>query len=251
MRRHGYPRHLLAGLCMGAADVVPGISGANVAWLFGIYPRLITALGGLTRLHRGGLRQADFRLLLPLGIGILLAIGFFTRVVPLQQWVVDAPRPVFSLFCGLILSSLGLLLLTVRARAADVLLLGGAGAVCGLLLLEVIPPALPNTAPWLLLCGVVCVCAMLLPGLSGSYVLLLFGKYVVVLDAVASLDWDVLLPFALGVAGGAVAFARLLTRLLYWRYQLTLLFLAGLLLSSLVRIWMKYAMSRRPDRHRK
>jgi putative membrane protein len=237
---------LARGFCMGAADVIPGVSGGTMAFILGIYPRLVEAVRAfdvqLVRLLvrrelRAAARHADLGFLGWLALGIFTALMFFTRVVSLPNLLRTHPEPVYSLFFGLIAASVVVLLREVRGLSVGevVALVGGAGA--GFLIVNLVPVETPVSAWFVFLSGALAICAMILPGISGSFVLLVLNKYAYVFDAVGRLDLGVLLPFALGAATGLVLFSRVLVWLLHHYYQRTLLAICGMLVGSLWVIW--------------
>ncbi len=234
------------GFCMGAADVVPGVSGGTVAFILGIYPQLLAAIRSfdvawLRALLRGDLRTVLRRphlpFLLPLLAGIGTALWFFTHVVPLPRLLRTHPEPVYGLFFGLIAGSVLVLWRELRIRGlADLgFLLLGAGLAA--LVLNLVPVATPENWWFVLLSGSLAICAMILPGISGSYILLLLNKYAYILEAVGSLDLRVLLPFAVGAVAGLALFSRLLSWLLLRFYHPVMAVITGFLVGSLWKIW--------------
>jgi putative membrane protein len=242
----GVPRHLLKGFCMGSADIIPGVSGGTMALILGIYERLLKAIGSfnqawLNKVIRMRLREAlagnDLPFLLPLVTGIGLALLFFTRVVPLPRLIVTDPEPVYGLFFGLILASIVILVGEVRKYGPVEIALTLAGVLAGLAVVNLVPVETP-TAPWFIyLCGFVAISAMLLPGISGSFILLILGKYAFIIDAIGHFDVLVILAFALGALSGLVVFSRTIVWLLERFHQGTLLVIKGILIGSLWMIW--------------
>jgi putative membrane protein len=237
---------LAKGVCMGAADVVPGVSGGTMAFILGIYQRLLEAVRAFDlRLlsllwhgnFRGAVRHADLEFLLPLALGIFAALMFFTRVVPLPGLIQTHPQLIYGLFFGLILASVLVLLQEVGRIGWDGVLVLAAGAGLGLLIVNLVPMETPETSLFVFLSGAVAITAMILPGISGSFVLLILRKYAYVLDAVGRLDFVVLLPVALGAMTGLVLFTRLLVWLLHRYYRMTLMLITGILLGSLWMVW--------------
>ena len=234
------------GFCMGSADVVPGVSGGTMAFILGIYQRLLEAIRAfdlrLLRLLAGGrvaaaVRHTDLPFLLLLGAGIAGAVLFFTRVVPLPTLIHTHPEPVYGLFFGLVLASVGVLLAELDGRRwADALPLL-LGAALGLTVANLVPAQTPETAWFVFLAGAIAISAMILPGISGSFILLLMKKYAYVLDALGRLDFAVIIPFALGAAVGLMLFSRLLVWLLHHFYRFMLLAISGILVGSLWVIW--------------
>ena len=234
------------GFCMGAADVVPGVSGGTMAFILGIYRRLIEAIrafdAALVRLLLAGrFRHAsahvDLALIVPLGLGILAALMFFTRVVPLPRLIASHPELVYGLFFGLIVASVVVLFRSIDGVRTMEWAAVFAGAAVGFGVVNLVPVTTPDSSWFVALSGAVAISAMLLPGLSGAFILLILGKYAYVLDGVGRLDPGVLVPFGVGVVAGLIAFSRLLAWLLRERYRVTLLAICGLLIGSLWVIW--------------
>jgi putative membrane protein len=234
----------LKGFCMGASDVVPGVSGGTMALILGVYEELIASLKAFdarfVRLLLGAkLRRAmqsvPLGFLLPLGVGILTAI--FTLAGGLSWLLNHYPLLIWSFFFGLILASAILV-----ARRIDHWNLFTFVALCvaalgAYLLVGLVPVKTPETLPFIFICGAIAICAMILPGISGSFILVLLGKYHYILDAVSRLDLTVLVVFTAGTATGIMLFVRLLNWLLQHFHQITLAALTGLMIGSLRKIW--------------
>lgn len=234
------------GFCMGAADVVPGVSGGTMAFILGIYQRLLEAIRSfdvtfLRLVLRGeilpAIRHADILFLAFLAAGILGAILFFTRVIPLPQLIVSHPELVYGLFFGLIVASVGVLLAELEDWSPRDLVPFAAGIAGGLAVANLVPVDTPNAAWFVFLAGALAITAMILPGLSGSFILLVLHKYAYVFDAIGHFRLEVLVPFALGAATGLLAFSRLLVWLLHHHYRSTLLAISGILVGSLWMVW--------------
>ncbi len=236
--------HFLKGLAMGAANVIPGVSGGTVALVAGIYQRLIEALRGLDlvalRMVRRGLwrdlaTRVDLRFLVFLGLGVAVSLVSLARLL---SWSLERfPVETWAFFFGLILGSVWFVGITVahwRAGTVATFVAGLAMAV-GIALL---PPAAPNPHPvYLMLCGVAAMVSMILPGLSGSYVMLLLGNYKLVLDAIGEARLVVLLWVAVGAGVGLLSFARVISWLFRRHRDLTIALLTGFILGSLLIIW--------------
>ena len=234
------------GFCMGAADVVPGVSGGTMALILGIYPKLIEAIRAidlefLRLIGQGRLKAAahhvDALFLLCLGLGIAGALMFFTRIVALPELLVTHPQSVYSVFFGLICMSLYLLV-----RPVTDLRLGNVawiltGALAGAAMTLAVPVDTPQSIWFLVLCGAAAACAMILPGVSGAFVLLVLNQYALVLGAVGRLDIPVLAPFAIGVVCGLAFGSRALSWCLKRYRRRTALLMAGIVLGSLHAIW--------------
>ena len=234
------------GLCMGAADVVPGVSGGTMALILGIYQRLVDAirhvdLPAIRLVLRGRVSEAARRMdvvfLLILGAGIVCAIVFFTRVVSLPELIRTRPELIYGLFFGLIVASIGVLLherVALGLRALPWLVVG---LLVGLAVVTLVPLETPTASWFIFLCGAIAICAMILPGISGSFILLMLQKYAYVFDAVGRFDFTVIVPFVLGCAVGLAAFSRFLGWLLARFHEATLLTIIGILTASLWTIW--------------
>ena len=229
---------------MGASDVVPGVSGGTMALILGIYEELISAVKAIDsafvrRILQGRFKQA-FRavplgFLVPLGLGILTAI--FTLAKGLSWLLVHQPIAIWSFFFGLILASAVVVGQRIRKWSPPpflILLIFAAGAY---LLVGLVPVDTPETLPFIFLCGAIAICAMILPGISGSFILVLLGKYHYILDAVGRFDLVVLIVFGAGTAAGITLFVRLLNWLLKHHHELTMAALTGLMIGSLRKIW--------------
>lgn len=231
---------------MGAADVVPGVSGGTMALILGIYQRLINAIKSFDTAWILGLFRFDldiilkrphFPFLIPLGLGIFSAIIFFTRVVPLPILIKTHPEQVYGLFFGLISGSIVILFFELKKFHWQELIALMIGVVLGLYVFNLVPASTPNDAWFIFLSGAIAISAMILPGISGSFILLMLKKYAYVLNGIGHFDFAVIIPFGLGCVTGLVMFSRVLSWLLDRFYHFTLLFINGLLLASLWIIW--------------
>jgi len=231
---------------MGSADIIPGVSGGTMALILGIYERLLEAirsfdrawLADVVRLRLGpALARNDLGFLVPLAGGILLALLFFTRVVPLPTLIVTHPELVYGLFFGLILASVVVLMREVERYGPKQILMTVLGAALGFTIVNLVPVSTPTDAWFIFLCGFIAISAMLLPGISGSFILLILGKYAYIIDALGAFDVPVILAFALGALSGLVAFSRVIVWLLHRYHQATLLVIKGILIGSLWVIW--------------
>ncbi len=231
---------------MGSADVVPGVSGGTVAYIVGIYPRLLGALNSIGpktigQLFRGQWRQfwrdTDGAFLLALGCGIIGAVLFFTRVISIPALLVSHPQQVYGLFFGLIVGSLLLLTRDLGYhRLVDIFWMM-LGTLLGLALVNLVPTETPHTSWFVFLSGAVAITAMLLPGISGSFILLMLHQYEYIFGAIGALRVAVIAPFAAGCLVGILLFSRLLGWLLARFSRQTRLIINGLLLGSLWAIW--------------
>ena len=234
------------GFCIGAADIIPGVSGGTMAFILGIYREFIAAiksfdLAALTALLRldirGAVTRPHFGFIIPLFLGIVAALLFFTRVAPLPQWLLDYPEQIYGLFFGLIAGSILVLLRETEAMTGRDYLTLALGAAGGYVVFNLVPVQTPEAGWFIFMAGGLAVCAMMLPGVSGSFVLLILNKYAYIFTAIGYFNVSVLLPFAGGILVGLVFFSRLLSWMLDRYYRVTVLFIIGLLLASLSVIW--------------
>lgn len=234
------------GFCMGSADIIPGVSGGTMALILGIYERLLKAirsfdkdwLADLVRFRlSSALSRNDILFLAPLGFGIIAAILFFTRIVPLPSLIMTHPELVYGLFFGLIAASIVILMGEVDRYGPRQVLLTAAGVALGYTIVTLVPVDTPSAAWFIFLCGFIAISAMLLPGISGSFILLILGKYAYIINALGSFDLVVIATFASGALAGLVVFSRAIVWLLDHYHQATLLVIKGILIGSLWIIW--------------
>ena len=232
------------GFCMGAADVVPGVSGGTMAFILGIYDELIGAIhsiNGTFIRHVLGLRlrealaQVPWQFLLALMAGIVAAIFLLAR--PLKHALETHPSLVFAFFFGLVLASVLVVRKRVTRWTPTRIGLLGAAAMGAFVLVGLAPTKTPNDPLFLFLSGAIAICAMILPGISGSFILVFLGKYEQVIGAVAQLDIVTLVIFAAGCVVGLLSFVRLLRWLLRHYHDATIAVLTGFMLGSLRRVW--------------
>jgi putative membrane protein len=229
---------------MGAADIVPGVSGGTVAFITGIYDQLLDSLRAvdlefLARLSRldiaGAWQHINGRFLLALLLGIATSIFSLAQLV---SWVLEHhPVPLWAFFFGLILASALVLLREVdNWSVPKVLCLLSAGAVAVCIALSPVM-SLEMGLAGVFLAGFLAVCAMILPGISGSFILVLLGMYSTTLVALKSLDLVFILVFVIGAGCGLLCFSRLLHWLLQRFHQGTMAVLTGFLFGSLLVVW--------------
>ena len=232
------------GLAMGAADVVPGVSGGTIAFVSGIYIELLNSINAIN--------VQAFRLLKSEGIGtawahingnflVVLLAGILTSLFSLanlmQFLLVEHPLPLWSFFTGLIIGSVIYLLRQnpPRRRVEQLMFVLGVVIAYGISIAPAV--ALEGTHLTMFLAGTIALCAMILPGISGSFILVLLGLYPVFIGAVANFRLDILILFAAGGVIGLMLFSRLLSWLLS-RYQILVIsIMCGFLVGSLNAIW--------------
>lgn len=244
------------GMAMGAADVVPGVSGGTIAFISGIYDELLRSIASvpaaLRELLRGRVRQAwqtaNASFLVVLLSGVLFSVFSLARLI---TWLLHhQPIPLWSFFFGLIVVSTWLVGREIRRWNWPTWLSFVLGALFAWWITVAAPMQWGHDPLSLFFAGAIAICAMILPGVSGSFLLVLMGLYGFVLDAVKGFDLEVLVVFAAGCACGLLSFARLLSWLLGHLRNLTLAFLAGLMLGSLNKVWpWKETLTWRTDSH--
>ena len=233
------------GFAMGAANVIPGVSGGTIALLTGIFNELIGALNALLtpkawkQLFKGNFREfweyIHGTFLLWLGAGVVASVFSLAK---LMEYVLSHhPVQTWAFFFGLILISAVFMLADLKGKkAVDVLWLA-IGAAMGAAICLLSPSTTPD-APWFIaICGAIAICTMILPGISGSFILVLLGKYDYIMGAVSNLDIPVLAVFAVGCVVGIVAFSKILHWLIAHFEKQTLLVLIGFTVGSLVKVW--------------
>ena len=229
---------------MGAADVVPGVSGGTIAFITGIYDTLLESIRrinpSILRLWQKDGFKAAFNhingwFLISLFGGIFTSIATLAKLI---SWLlVTHPIPLWAFFFGLILVSVFHILKQVEERTLSrwiFLLLGVAFAYCITILN---PLQMEPTSINIVLAGAIAICAMILPGISGSFILLLIGMYAPVLGAVKALDFGILSLFLAGCVLGLLSFSHVLSWLLKRFRDTTFMFLTGLMIGTLPKIW--------------
>jgi len=238
------PRLPLKGIGMGAADVVPGVSGGTIAFIVGIYEELIdsiksinlTSLKMLCSLKFSRFWKAvngNFLLAILSGIGL----SVFSLAKLITYLLVQEPVLVWSFFFGLVLASIWFVSREVAQWNAKTVIAFAAGAVAAYAITITTPAETSNDLWFIFLCGAIAICAMILPGISGSFILVLLGKYFFIMDAVKSLRISVLLVFAGGSVIGISLFSRALSYALHRFHDITIAILSGFMLGSLNKVW--------------
>jgi putative membrane protein len=234
----------IKGFFMGAANVVPGVSGGTMALILGIYEELLHAIRSFNirflRLFfllkiREAISSLAWPFLLPVVVGVLAAT---LSLAELLSWLLFTyPIMVWSFFFGLILSSVFSVGRFVKAWRISTFIAIGLGGVGAYYFFGMIPVATPKASWFLFLCGVLAICAMILPGISGAYILVLLGKYHFTLEALNNRDIGTLFTLIFGAVVGLISFVRVLSWLLKRYHDLTMAVLIGLMLGSLRKIW--------------
>ena len=249
---------LLKGMAMGAADLVPGVSGGTIAFISGIYEELLHSLRRLTPTALGILFRQGWRpfwqyingtFLLTLVSGILLSIFTLARLV--SHALEHHPVLVWAFFFGLIVASIIYIGRQLPLRKMRVWAALAAGTLVALgISMGQLSTELPTDWWMIAIAGSIAICAMILPGISGSFLLLLMGVYPVVLRAVTEFDWVLLSSFVMGAIIGLLLFSHLLSWLLHHYRNVTLATLTGFLVGSLHIVWpWKQTLTVFVDRH--
>ena len=246
------------GFAMGCADIVPGVSGGTMAFILGIYEELVMSI-------RAGARKPFWQALLRLNVpaaldavnaGFLAAVlvGIAVAVVTLSSWLEwilkNHPVLIWSFFFGLVFASIVTVRKQIQNWNAPLFAALAAGAVGAYFVVGAVPVQTPESAWFLFLSGMLAICAMILPGISGSFILVLLGKYQFLLAAVNQRDLVSLATVGAGAVIGIVTFAQILAWLFKRYHDLTIAVLIGLMAGSLRKIWpWKETVSSIIDRH--
>jgi len=237
--------HFLTGVAMGVANVIPGVSGGTVAFITGIFERLVNALKSfdltairmLFKLQAKELsRHVDLPFLASVGLGV--AVDVLTLARLLKFLFANYETYVWAYFFGLILASIWLVGKTVKRWTAvplAALFVGCAIAIA----IALLKPAAENDDPlYLVLCGVVAMASMIIPGISGSFVLLLMGNYkLIMIEAVTGLNFKILVPVGIGAVFGLVTLSHLLAWIFKRWHDAAVSLMTGFVAGSLLIIW--------------
>ena len=235
----------LKGIAMGAADVVPGVSGGTIAFISGIYEELLASISSinitnLKLLKNQGLKAAwkaiNGNFLMALLLGILISIVSLAKLI---SWLLEnKPILVWSFFFGLVLASILFVGKQLTKWNATIIILLIAGAFIAYFI-TTLQPAISESSSLLFyfFAGALAICAMILPGISGSFILVLLGAYKPVLDAIHNRDIKLLSVVAFGAVVGILSFSKVLRWLFDHHKNYTLAVLTGFILGSLNKIW--------------
>ena len=232
------------GMCMGAADVIPGVSGGTIAFIMGIYAELLDSIKSvngeaLKLLLKGKIgafwKHINGTFLASLFAGILISVFSLAK---LMKYLLEFhPVPLWSFFFGLILASAVYILKGLDKWSLQNIISLLSGVAIGAFICLASPGQTPDALWFIFLSGAIAICAMILPGISGSFILLLLGKYAYVMEAVSTLNIPVLAVFAVGAGVGIVCFSHFLSWLLKKFYMLTIALLSGFMIGSLLKVW--------------
>ena len=234
----------LKGVAMGAADVVPGVSGGTIAFISGIYEELIGSINQISpkllkTLKDSGLQaawtQVNGNFLLSLLLGIAVSVVSLAKVI--RHLLENQPILIWSFFFGLVLASIIYVGKKISRWYLGTIVLMLLGGVLAYYITTLTPQEAEVTYPFVFLSGALAICAMILPGISGSFILLLLGMYKPVLDAIHYRDFGLIAVLMAGAVIGLLSFSKLLKWLFDHYENLTLALLTGFIIGSLNKIW--------------
>tara|TARA_B110000003_G_scaffold83537_1_gene85402 strand:- start:1959 stop:2825 length:867 start_codon:yes stop_codon:yes gene_type:complete len=234
----------LKGIAMGVSDLIPGISGGTVALLLGIYKNLIKSLKSvnkktlfyfLTLNYNKLSHQLNFKFLIPVFFGIITSIIFFSKIISFL--ITDHKILLFSFFFGLIFFSSLKIIYDLKPKSSKSYLIIILGFSFGFFISLINPINTSDSFLSIFLSGFIAISAMLLPGISGSYILLMIGKYEFMLESISNLYLENILIFSIGALLGILCFSKIIYWLLNKYYNTTIFFLSGLMLGALNKVW--------------
>jgi putative membrane protein len=232
------------GIAMGAADIVPGVSGGSIALIAGIYQELLDSINSFTVDNLKLLPRLEFKafykavngsFLLSLLLGIMTSIFSLSTVI--TYLMNDHPIPLWSFFTGLILVSAFLILKEIKRWNLGVVVAVLIGTAFAWWVTNLPPTTTPNAIWFTFVSGAIAICAMILPGISGSFILLIMGQYEPILQAVNDRNFLKLFVFAAGCAVGILSFSRVVSWLLKKYHAVTIGLLSGFMLGSVNELW--------------
>lgn len=239
-----YSLLILKGMGMGAADVVPGVSGGTIAFIVGIYQELLDSIKSINKnslklLFTGKLagfwKEINGNFLLSIVAGIGISVFSLAKLI---TWLLDThPILVWSFFFGLVMASICFVSKDIKKWDWKTILSYLSGIVIAYYITVTTPAETPNNLLFIFFCGAIAICAMILPGISGSFILVLLGKYFYIMEAVKTLNILVMLVFISGAVLGITSFSRILSFALRKYHDITIAVLAGFMLGSLNKVW--------------
>ncbi|MCD4680436.1 MAG: DUF368 domain-containing protein [Bacteroidales bacterium] len=243
MREYIYT--VFKGIAMGAANVIPGVSGGTIALITGIFERLIDAIKSfnitaIKLLFKAKFKEfvihTDLKFLISLFIGVFIAIVSLARLF--DYLFENYPVYIWAYFFGLVLASVYFVGKTISKWTKSVIITFIIGAAIAILISVLSPASENRNFFYMILCGIASICSMILPGLSGSFILMLMGNYqLVAIDAINNADFTVLLPLIIGAVVGLLAFSHFLSWIFKKYRNETISILTGFILGSLSILW--------------
>jgi putative membrane protein len=237
-------RLFIIGCGMGVADLVPGVSGGTIAFISNIYEEFLSAIKTVSNttpllVMRGRFKEAidsiPFKFLFPLVLGILFAV--FSMAHIFSRLLEFYPVYVWAFFFGLVATSIFVVFGYIRKPSIVSFLVLAIGAVLAFIVTGLVPTETPATPFFIFLSGAIAITAMILPGISGSFILIILGKYQQILLAVVERDFFTIGIFAIGIFAGLVLFSRLINYFLRNYHDVIIALLTGFILGSLRSIW--------------
>lgn len=234
----------LKGMGMGAADVVPGVSGGTIAFITGIYEELINTIKSINPsllkvLKNGGIKALWYKVNAPFLIALLIGIGI--SIISLSRIILyllqNHPIPVWAFFFGLILASAYLVAAEIDNWNLPVIIATFVGTSIAYTITIISPAETPTDLWFIFICGAIAICAMILPGISGSFILLLMGKYEYIFTSLKEFNLAVIITFALGCVTGILSFSHILSWMFKKYKNVTIALLAGFMIGSLNKVW--------------
>ena len=232
------------GFCMGVADIIPGISGGTIAFLLGIYEELIVSIKSfditfvkllLSFRFKEALARVAWQFLGALFFGIIGSILILSEII---SWLLsNQPVLTYSFFFGLIVATVPIIARIIKQWTLSKILTVGIAAVVTYLIVGLVPMETPQSMWFLFLCGALCISAMILPGISGAFILVLLGKYQFILDAISHRDFLSIGIFVSGIVIGILGFVRVLGWLFAKYHDITVTIITGIVIGSLRKIW--------------
>jgi len=248
---------LLKGVLMGAADVVPGVSGGTIAFITGIYEHLLLSLQSILPALVELIKKRNFSsfwkringaFLMTLFSGILLSVLILAKLI--IYLLINHPIPLWSFFFGLIVASVSIVGKQISEWNIRLFVFIVAGALIAYFLSQLSPASVEHNYLNAFLSGLVAICAMILPGISGSFILVMLGTYSFILGAIKDFDVIVLAIFALGCLIGLLSIANVLVWAFSRFRNMTLALLTGFMIGALTKVWpWKEVLTYREDRH--
>ena len=239
-----YAMLMLKGMGMGAADVVPGVSGGTIAFIAGIYDELINSIKSinresLTMLFTGKFKAFAKKINAPFLLALIsgIAISVFSLAKLITWLLTEQPILIWAFFFGLVLASTWFVMKDIREWNVKTIPTFIAGVAIAYYITVATPADTPSNLLFIFCCGAIAICAMILPGISGSFILVLLGKYFYIMDAVKTFDIVILAVFGAGAFIGITTFSRVLSFTLRRFRNMTLAMLTGFMLGSLNKVW--------------
>jgi putative membrane protein len=234
----------LKGMAMGAADVVPGVSGGTIAFISGIYQELITSINNINFALFATWKKEGFKsfwkklngnFLLSLFMGIAISVITLAKLI---SWLlINQPVLLWSFFFGLVIASIFFVARAIDKWSLATIIMLVVGSALAYYITQLPPIENTEYLPFLFLSGALAICAMILPGISGAFILVLLGSYKTVLDAVHERDFTIVVTVGFGALFGLLSFARLLKWMFQHYKNMTLAMLTGFIIGSLNKIW--------------